>query len=118
MLWWLSAVLACAKQGELDSGVPAEEAEASCDALTWETYGEGYLRSWCTGCHHSALDGDDREGAPDGVDFDTKDRTLELAERIVARATGDAPSMPPVGGSTPAEQERLKRWLACEDARD
>ena len=85
-----------------------------CSPLTWENFGEGYLRSWCTGCHHTELTGDARQGAPAGVDFDDREAVLRQGERIIARASGEAPTMPPVGGSTDAERERLALWLRCE----
>lgn len=85
-----------------------------CELLTWETFGEGYLRSWCTGCHHSQLEPADREGAPVGLDFDDHDIVLDTLARIAARATGEVPTMPPVGGADARERARFERWLACE----
>jgi hypothetical protein len=48
-----------------------------------------------------------------GVDFDSHAGVLEHLERIEARATGESPDMPPVGGSDDAERLRLEEWLAC-----
>lgn len=38
---------------------------------------------------------------------------VEYADRIIARGTGDAPSMPPVGGSSEDGRERVLQWLEC-----
>ena len=38
---------------------------------TWESFGQGFLRTWCTPCHSSGLPEGARQGAPLGVDFDT-----------------------------------------------
>jgi len=105
MRWFASLLLLSACAGP--------EASASCDDLSYETFGEGYLRSWCTGCHHSALEGDDREGAPEAVNLDTHEGALEWLDRVETRATGDEPTMPPVGGADAHERERFAQWLQC-----
>lgn len=104
MLWLLSALVAC--DGGSDTG-------NDCTDLTWDNYGQGYVRSWCAGCHSSALSGDEREGATVGVDFDSHAGVLDHVDRIIDRGTGDAPTMPPVGGSSEDERERVLEWLEC-----
>ncbi|MEZ4242099.1 MAG: hypothetical protein R3F59_39280, partial [Myxococcota bacterium] len=71
------------------------------------------MRTWCTPCHTAALAGDDRQGAPPGVDFDRWSEVYAWRERIAARATGPDPDMPPLGGVDPARTEQLAAWLAC-----
>jgi len=105
----LLGAVACNKTSSDDSGVPDSE----CTDLTWDNYGEGYLRSWCNGCHSSEVSGDGREGAPVGMDFDTYAGLQEHLDRVVARGTGDEPTMPPVGGADDAERERFAEWLDC-----
>ena len=87
--------------------------DPDCTDLTWDNYGQGELRSWCTGCHSSHLAEDARWGAPEGVDFDTRAGIRAHAERALARATADPPTMPPVGGGDAEARERLGEWLAC-----
>ncbi|MEO0600960.1 MAG: hypothetical protein AAF211_05960 [Myxococcota bacterium] len=105
---WLSSLFVA-----MTLGCAAAPEEAACTELTWETYGRGYVTSWCTGCHHSALDGALRAGAPEGVDFDQHDGVIAWLDRIESRATGTDPTMPPVGGSDAAERARFAGWLAC-----
>lgn len=100
---------ACKDKGAVDTATLDPE----CRTLTWDDYGEGYLRSWCGGCHSSAVPTEGRAGAPEGVDFDTHDGLLEHLDRVQARATGDAPTMPPVGGADAEERERFALWLDC-----
>jgi uncharacterized membrane protein len=53
---------------------------------------------------------------PAGVVFDTREQALALADRILARtapADGGEPTMPPVGGVTDDDRERLVVWLDC-----
>ncbi|TPV97113.1 MAG: hypothetical protein B7733_01210 [Myxococcales bacterium FL481] len=79
--------------------------------LTWENFGDGYVRDWCRGCHSMYLEGAARYGAPPGVDFNTHEGVQERLERVIARATGDQPTMPPAGGPTADERELLLQWL-------
>ena len=81
--------------------------------LTYNNFGRGYLDKHCVGCHHSLLPQDMREGAPIGVDLDTYEFSIEWAERIEARATGEIPTMPPGGGPSEEEREMLSEWLRC-----
>lgn len=81
------------------TGCPAPEEALDCEelpVLTWENYGEGFMRSYCQPCHASGAQ--DRHDAPDQVSFDDLDEVLAQLDRIEARATGEAPTMPPGGG--------------------
>lgn len=111
----LGLALACGDGGEPTAGDSGayDEGLAACEALTWETFGEGYFQTWCTGCHSSALPEGDRAGAPVGVDFDTYAGAAQWADRIDARVLSEPPTMPPVGGSSDAERDRLAAWLDC-----
>ena len=113
MRWSLSVLVLFACDADLPVAPEVVETDA-CDVLDWDTFAEGYLRSWCLGCHHADLDEAERNGAPIGVDFDTEADALLWGDRILARATGDAPTMPPAGGSSPEEAERLADWLVCQ----
>lgn len=81
-------------------------------ALTWTSFGEPFVRSWCTGCHSSALGEADRQGAPLGVDLDRLDTVRAYSERIAVRAV-DQRTMPPAGGPSAQDLDRLDEWLAC-----
>ena len=67
----------------------------------------------CMNCHAATSEGDDRYGAPPGVDLDTHADVLAYLDRIEARVSVDSPTMPPVGGADREERERLAEWLAC-----
>ncbi|MEN0060525.1 MAG: hypothetical protein AAGA48_00170 [Myxococcota bacterium] len=114
MPWWRSlGALVVVSCGE-PASVASIDTSDPCARLTWETFGEGYLRSWCMGCHHQALTDEDRAGAPVGVDFDTEAGAARHFERILARAASPDRDMPPVGGSSETERERLQTWVQCE----
>lgn len=115
---------ACSSTWTADSGAPADSASETaadtsatdplCDGaadLTWDTFGEALLIESCDGCH--AATAPDRHDAPADVTFDTKEQAWAWAPRILARATGDAPTMPPQGGVTDDDRTRLYWWLAC-----
>jgi hypothetical protein len=88
--------------------------------LTFRSFGDGFLRTWCTGCHSSALAADERQGAPDDVNFDRgalyRPHAQAVYERAVLEAAkhgASASPMPPAGGVTEADRRRLAEWIAC-----
>ncbi len=125
----LAAALACdaaAQDVELDSD--GEEttdayaddetrlAEIACDeapVLTYDTFGRGFLATYCNGCHGGEVV--DRKGAPPTVVFDDVDAASLFAERILVRVSPSdgLPPMPPAGGITKDDLERARIWLTC-----
>ncbi len=95
-------------------GEEPEETAAACAAApitTYANFGAGFLTESCQVCHASTAP--DRHGAPESVTFDTEEEAWEHADRILAVATGEAPTMPPEGGVTDEDRERLEVWLRC-----
>ena len=93
------------------------------NALTYRSFGAGFLRTWCTGCHSSTLAAADRQDAPDDVNFDRPD-FYKLQERLVyeravleghkfAADPASASPMPPAGLVPGADLRRLGQWIAC-----
>ncbi|MBX2798576.1 MAG: hypothetical protein KTR31_12920 [Myxococcales bacterium] len=97
----------------LTLGCGTPRAAETCDTLTWANTGAPVLTTWCTSCHSASSTGELRRGAPPGVDFDTLPGARSFARAIARTATGPAPTMPPSGGPTADERERLAGWLAC-----
>ncbi|MEQ1506952.1 MAG: hypothetical protein ABMB14_32290, partial [Myxococcota bacterium] len=63
----LVGLVGCA--GRTDDG--GDDGPSACDdAPGWHDFAEGYVATWCTPCHASAITGAARNGAPNGVDFD------------------------------------------------
>ena len=85
---------------------------ADAAITTWETFGAGFVTQHCQPCHASTTN--ERQGAPDTVTFDTEEEVLAQADRILARATGDDPDMPPEGGVGADDRYLLEVWLSCE----
>lgn len=114
----LAAALALAACGT-DAVAPQDPDDplppGACDetVLDYGNFGEPFIASWCRGCHSSELPVAMRQQAPAGVDFDDHAMTRQWAERILLRATGDQPTMPPAGGPSEAERALLVEWLAC-----
>ena len=81
--------------------------------LSYDNFGAPFVINWCRGCHSTAVPADMRQKAPIEVNLDNLDQVRAWGPRIVSRATGSTPSMPPAGG--PSEQERalLAEWLTC-----
>jgi uncharacterized membrane protein len=110
----LVGLCACGDDGGegKDSPLPADTgACADAPVLTWANFGAGFLIENCQSCHASTSP--DRNGAPESVTFDTEAEALALQDRILIRAAGDAPDMPPEGGITEEDRHRLELWLTC-----
>lgn len=107
-LSFMLAPLAC--------GAPETIDEHPCPpggtTLTYENFGKGFMEGYCQRCH--AAHAIDRQGAPGGYSFDTRDDVVRLKARIFVRAAGPNTSMPP-GPDDPSGDERSKLadWLAC-----
>lgn len=88
--------------------------------LTFRSFGAGFLRTWCTGCHSSTLPERERQGAPDDVNFDSHALYLPHAREVLARAVLEAHApaesaspMPPAGLVPEPDRRRLAQWIAC-----
>lgn len=94
-------------------GAPRPDAAMCAEApvVTYDNFGRGFLNAYCQGCHASTATS--RGGAPDDVTFDTRAEVHTLAPRILARAAGASPTMPPAGGVLEEEREALEIWLRC-----
>lgn len=102
----LVLLLACA--GGSDTG-----ADACVDSpdVTWETFGAGFLRENCQSCHASTQT--DRERAPEAIVFDTVDDAWAHRDAILRTAGAEPPTMPPLGGTTALDRQKLRDWLEC-----
>lgn len=99
-----------------DSGEPAVPPPGECppeSMVTWNSFAEGWIDTWCTGCHSATLAGEDRQGAPDTVNFDTYGDVVQYGERIRVLATMADPYMPPSGGTSEANRALMAEWIAC-----
>jgi mono/diheme cytochrome c family protein len=113
------ATLAAGCVADADAAPPVpgdpEPEEVACGpetpTVTWETFGEGFVTTHCQGCHAStALD---RKGAPPALFFDTAVDVGDHVDLILDAATADPPRMPPAGGPSDEDRERLAVWLTC-----
>jgi hypothetical protein len=88
------------------------EAPIPCDeAGTWATTGQPFALTWCTGCHATGRLGEERHGAPEGLDLDSRAAFVAAGAASLARV--DAGTMPPGGGPSAGERARLRAWLDC-----
>lgn len=113
----LVGLLACEPEpgtGPTDGAPTGDTAVDLCDgeaSPAWETFAAGFFTQNCQSCHASTTL--ERQGAPESVTFDTEAEVLAMADRILARATGDAPDMPPEGGVPADDRLLLEIWLSC-----
>ena len=101
-----------------DVGVPPPERVVEADPcetsyLEYDNFGAPFVLDWCRGCHSSAVPEAMRQHAPIDVNFDTSDDFLRWQNRILVRATGSKPTMPPAGGPSSQERALLAEWIAC-----
>lgn len=108
--------------GEAGSTGDAEGSSTGVDAcaesvLSWENFGEPFVLTWCTGCHHSQLPTAERACAPCGVNLDTHAGASTWAPIIGLRvldyeAHGLSP-MPPAATIPEDDLLLLREWLDC-----
>lgn len=87
--------------------------------LTWESFGRGFMTTYCTGCHSSERTGSDRHGAPSFHDCDTVFGVRAISDHIDATAAAgpDAVNVGMPGDDYPEpsleQRQLLGEWLAC-----
>ena len=83
-------------------------------ALSYENFGKGFLDRYCTGCHSSLVPVTNRNGAPEGVDFNDYRRVITWRERILIRTLDTTSPMPPGTGPSQTEFDLLTEWIGCQ----
>jgi uncharacterized membrane protein len=121
---WILLILACGGEPDKDTAAPStsdtaapQDFCADAPVLTWENFGQGLLLEQCQSCHGAEAtyrDGD--SPPPDSVFFDTYEDAMLWRSRILATTTGDSPTMPPRGGMSELDLQRLELWLRCGEA--
>jgi len=85
--------------------------------LSWDNTGAPFLLNHCTECHSQHLVGEvARKGAPDTINFNTREQAAALTELILAtaiEAQADRPTMPPLIRLREDEKARMGEWLRC-----
>lgn len=91
----------------------AERPAACADTVqvTWESWGHGFFLTYCNACHSGTAS--NRNGAPEGVDFDTRAQASALKARVYARVLEEG-TMPAGGGVADADLQLLRVLLACD----
>ncbi len=89
------------------------DAETTCQTsyLTYASFGEAYMTTWCRGCHSADLPPSMRQLAPPDVNFDT---LAEVQAQLLPIQTSIAnATMPPEGGPSAQDQQQMMQWLSC-----
>jgi len=99
----------------IETASPLDSAEPVIDCtdapgVTWESWGEGFFMTWCQPCHSATTL--ERNGAPEGVDFDTEANIVFWAESI-RRTVLEQGSMPIGGGLSKDDAVLLEALLDC-----
>jgi uncharacterized membrane protein len=110
--------LGCAGAGQNESASGAKCGQGA--GLDYASFGESFMRDYCTACHSSELEATQRSGAPSDHDFDTHEGILRTPLEHLDHVAGAGAhvvntTMPPAGYPQPTRQERedLAQWLAC-----
>jgi uncharacterized membrane protein len=88
--------------------------------VTYDNFGQGFLTETCNTCH--AADAPFRTTAdpslvpPESATFDSESEALAASQAILLRATGEGATMPPRGGVSEIDMDRLLIWLTCAEA--
>lgn len=96
-----------------DDPLPDPEVCETETFLRYDNFAAGFSADWCRGCHSSAVPEGGRQDAPLDVNFDTEADLVKWRERILVRATGETPTMPPAGGPSEEERQLLREWIDC-----
>ncbi len=111
---------ACSESHEHEHGGSATGATCpSSGAPSAQNFGTAFLETHCLSCHSKSLTGAARQGATEGVDFDTLSDVRRQAALIDTHAAAGPNAtnteMPPANRPQPTQQEREKlgQWLAC-----
>ena len=104
------ALVACGSEGDDDDDTGPSACEESI--LSYDNFGDPFMRNWCTGCHSSDLAEGMRQDAPTNVNFDSREGILLWRDRIELRAL-DQGTMPPTAGPGDGEKALLREWLSC-----
>ena len=89
--------------------------------LDWDSYGQAFFDQHCTGCHSSSLSGPDRNGAPDGVNFDTLAGAQAHWNAALSRVEAGHPATQTTGGGiqgadyTAEETDTFARYIQCSE---
>lgn len=97
-------LLAVACGDKLDAVQETECAQDQAE-VTYEGQVKAILDEHCTSCHSSSVSGNARSGAPSGVDLDTYQSLLPLAEQANTRIQNE--TMPPGSNKVPASQKSV-----------
>ena len=79
-------------------------------AVTWQSWGEGFFTTWCQPCHSATTP--ERNGAPEGVDFDSEADLLYWSASVRRTVLEDG-SMPVGGGLSADDAALLEALLDC-----
>ena len=111
----LAGSAACSDEAAGGGEPPPDPNSQKCQdsALSYQNFAAPFMITWCRGCHGAGQPVAMRQDAPAGVDFDTAEPVRATSARILVRATGELPTMPPVGGPSDEERALLAEWLAC-----
>ncbi len=116
---WLKFFLLALCPFILASKVSAETDPAgSGEMISPDFYGTNGIKNKlikpkCLGCHSSQLSGTERNGAPEGSNFDTLQDAKDHADAIIQRAVVQMDMPPnPAQQLTEAEKLALKNWVA------
>ena len=113
---WLSLaflVAACGTDSQPGPPDPPDDETCRTSYVDYTNFGEPFALDWCRGCHSATLPANMRQNAPASINFDTQAEILAQKDRILIRAAGAQPTMPPAGGPSEGERALLAEWLGC-----
>ena len=104
------AALALVGCGPGDTGDTAASCDTAAYDVTWDGWGDGFFSTYCRACHSSGSE--ERYGAPESVNFDTRADVVQWRESIRRTVLEDA-TMPVGGGVYDDDLLLLDLLLTC-----
>lgn len=105
---FLIILTACSTPDVVDTAEPVD-CEAA-PAVSWSGWGQGFFLTYCDACHSQTSP--NRNGAPEGVDFDTEAQVRAQADRIRQRVLVEG-TMPLGSGVYEEDLSYLDVLLSC-----
>jgi uncharacterized membrane protein len=90
-----------------------DDGTVDCETATVPTFSEVSIWPKCTNCHASTLTGGDRQGAPEGINFDNYADAVAHADKALDEVDEGAMPIPDASIVTEEEKQSLAAWVEC-----
>lgn len=114
-VWAFAAFWGCAEKDEedVDTSSASDDDDGDLCGRDYETEIAPFFETYCLRCHSVENVGDERNDAPDELNYDTQEDVVKWGELILEQLgpDGEMPPSPPVPDQI--ESDKIIAWLTC-----